>query len=261
MQSPRTLNMSGAEVITVLGLISSVITIIETSRDIYDAASSAEGLHEAFRAVSQNIPLVLNILRDCHKVQEQVEKEYSLTVDENLKRDIEESNKAVEPLVLACQENAKRLQEIFQKVVPEDDASWVERYTKAARAVLPGKKRKVEDLMKEILEKLQLLHTSRFFKSENEQKNEKKSKELETAISQLSELLRQSFGYSSLFDFHEQLPSGTANSMEGHIGAACAFSGPGHTEGCMWRQTQKEAANPAQAVSASLAPPAPAAPH
>jgi len=42
--------------------------------------------------------------------------------------------------------------------------------------------------MKEILEKLQLLHTSRFFKSEDEQKNEKKSKELETAITQLSEL-------------------------------------------------------------------------
>jgi hypothetical protein len=53
---------------------------------------------------------------------------------------------------------------------------------------MPGMKRKVEDLMKQILEKLQLLHTSRFFKSENEQKNEKKSKELETAISQLSEL-------------------------------------------------------------------------
>jgi hypothetical protein len=180
--------MSGAEVITVLGLISSVITIIETSRDIYDAASSAEGLHEAFRAVSQNVPLVLNILRDCKKVQEQVDKEYSLTIDKNLKRDIEESNKAVEPLILACQENAKRLQEIFEKVVPDDEASWFERYKKAAHAVMPGKKRKVEDLMKEILEKLQLLHTSRFFKSENEQKNEKKSKELETAISQLSEL-------------------------------------------------------------------------
>jgi hypothetical protein len=180
--------MSGTEVITVLGLISSVITIIETSRDIYDAASSAEGLHEAFRAVSQNIPLVLNILRDCKKVQERIDRDYNLTIDEDLKRDIEESNKAVEPLILACQENVKRLQEIFRKVVPEDNASWVERYKKASHAVLPGKKRKVEDLMKEILEKLQLLHTSRFFKSENEQKNEKKSKELEHAISQLSEL-------------------------------------------------------------------------
>ena len=180
--------MSCAEVITVLGLISSVITIIETSRDIYDAASSAEGLHEAFRALSQNIPLVLNILRDCKRVQEQVDKDYSLTVDEDLKRDIDESNKAVEPLIKSCQENAKKLQKIFEKVVPDDGASWVERYKKAAHAVMPGKKRKVEDLMKEILEKLQLLHTSRFFKSGNEQKNEKKSKELEIAISQLSEL-------------------------------------------------------------------------
>lgn len=180
--------MSGAEAIAVLGLISSVIAIIEASRDLYDAASSAEGLHEAFRAVSQNIPLVLNILRDCKKAQEQLDQEYSITIDTDLKRDIEESSNAVKPLILACQENAKRLQEIFQKVVPDDDASWVERYKRAAHAVMPGKKRKVEDLMREILEKLQLLHTSRFFKSENEQKNEKKSKELDTAISQLSEL-------------------------------------------------------------------------
>ena len=181
-------NMSGAEVITVLGLISSVIAIIEASRDLYDAASSVEGLHEAFRTVSQNIPLVLNILRDCKKVQEHIDRDYSSTTDADQKRDIEESNKAVEPLLTTCQEDVKRLQEIFQKVVPGDEASWLERYKKAAHAVLPGKKRKVEDLMKEILEKLQLLQTSRFFKSENEQKNEKKAKELETAIGQLSEL-------------------------------------------------------------------------
>ncbi|KAI6914708.1 hypothetical protein KC318_g4354 [Hortaea werneckii] len=180
--------MSGAEVITVLGLISSVITIIETSRDVFDAASSADGFHEAFRAVSQNIPLVLNILRDCKTAQEQVEKEYNQTDDEDLKRDIEESNKAVKSLIQACQDDAKQLQHIFQKVILEDGSSWVERYKKAARAVLPGKKRKVEDLMKDILEKLQLLHTSRFFKSENEKKNENTSKGLQTAIIQLSEL-------------------------------------------------------------------------
>jgi preprotein translocase subunit YajC len=173
--------MSGAEVITVLGLISSVIAIIETSR-----------------AVSQNIPLVLNILRDCKKVQEQISRDYSLTTDADRKRDIEESNKAVEPLLLACEENAKRLQEIFQKVIPDEDASWAERYKKAARAVLPGKKRKVEDLMKEILEKLQLLHTSRFFKSENQQKNEKKSKELEAAISQANTVTMGPGGCSSI---------------------------------------------------------------
>ncbi|KAI7303801.1 hypothetical protein KC315_g15465 [Hortaea werneckii] len=80
------------------------------------------------------------------------------------------------------------LQQIFQKVVPGDGASRVERYKKAARAVLPRKKRKVEDLMKDILKKLQLLHTSRFFKSKNERTNEDRSKELDTTIIQLSEL-------------------------------------------------------------------------
>ncbi|KAI7340592.1 hypothetical protein KC354_g17190 [Hortaea werneckii] len=180
--------MSGAEAITILGLISSVITIIETSRDVFDAASSVDGLHEAFRTVSQNVPLVLDILRDCKTAQEQVEKDYSLTVDEDLKRDIQESNKAVKPLIQACQDDAKQLLQIFQKVVPEDDSSRAERYKKAVRAVLPGRKRKVEDLMTEILEKLQLLHTSRFFKSENEKKNENRSKELEDAITRLSEL-------------------------------------------------------------------------
>ncbi|KAI6826752.1 hypothetical protein KC340_g13819 [Hortaea werneckii] len=180
--------MSGAEVITVLGLISSVITIIETSRDVFDAASSADGLHEAFRTVSQNVPLVLNILRDCKKAQEQVEKNYNQTCDEDLKRDIEQSSKDVEPLIQACQQRARQLQEIFQRVIPGENANRVDRYRKAVRALGPGKKRKVEDLMKDIIEKLQLLHTSRFFKSENEKKNEDRSKELETAISQLSEL-------------------------------------------------------------------------
>ena len=67
--------MSGAEPIALVGLIASIITIIETSRELYDAASNAKGLHEAFRAVSKNIPLVLNILRDCKRAQEQADDE------------------------------------------------------------------------------------------------------------------------------------------------------------------------------------------
>jgi len=204
--------MSGVEAITILGLISSVITIIEKSRDLYDTASSAQGLPEAFRAVSQNIPLVLNILRDCKKVQEQIDRDYSLTIDAGSKRDVDESSKAVEPLILACEENAKLLQEIFQKVVPGEGAGWIERYKRAAHAVMPGKKRRVEDLMKEILEKLQLLHTSRFFRSENEQKDKTRSKELETAISQLSEL-------------PPSLPEG--ESQYSHYGLGSMFIHPG----------------------------------
>lgn len=57
-------------------------------------------------------------------------------------------------------------------------------YQKAAKSIIPGKKQKVEDLMKEILAKLQLLQTSRFFKEQME----KRSKQLEAAVSQISAL-------------------------------------------------------------------------
>jgi hypothetical protein len=49
--------------------------------------------------------------------------------------------------------------------VPGNEATRVERYRKALKTVLPGKKHKVEGLMQEILEKLQLLHTHHYFKT------------------------------------------------------------------------------------------------
>lgn len=176
--------MSGAEPIALVGLIASIITIIETSRELYDAASNAKGLHEAFRAVSKNIPLVLNILRDCKRAQEQADDEYQRSNDPAHRRTLEESAEACRPVVIACEENAEKLKDIFEKVVPGDQATWFDRYRKAARAVLPNKKRKVEDLMKEILEKLQLLHASHFFKAIVEERSE----DLDAGIQELAEL-------------------------------------------------------------------------
>ncbi|KAK5113792.1 hypothetical protein LTR62_003176 [Meristemomyces frigidus] len=171
--------MSGAEAITIIGLIASVTTIIETSRDLYDAATSAQGLHDAFRAVSQNIPLVLNILRDCKTVQEQIDRDYAASTDAHHRHELEESSKAVKPVMSACAENAQQLKKILEKVVPGDTAHWLERYKKATQAVMPYKKRKVEYSMKEMLEKLQVLHTI---------EAEKRSAEVEAAIQHLSEL-------------------------------------------------------------------------
>ena len=176
--------MSGAEAVTVIGLISSVITIIKTSRQLYDAATNAKGLHEAFRAVSINIPLVLEIQRKCKEVQEKADQEYQDTTSAARKRELENSAEAVKPIMRACEENASNLQAIFEKVVPGERATWFEHYRKATQAILPGKKRKVEDLMKGILEQLQLLHTDHFFKSVAEEKSD----DLAGAIEHLSSL-------------------------------------------------------------------------
>lgn len=176
--------MSGVEAVTLVGLISSVITIIETSRNLYDAATSAKGLHEAFRAISTNIPLVLNILRDCRRIQAQADRDYNTTTDAAHRRALQESAEAVKPIMVACEDNARKLNEIFEKVVPGDQASRFDRYRKAVQAVMPDKKRKVEDLMKDILEKLQLLQSKQLFRDATRERSE----ELQEAIQQLSDL-------------------------------------------------------------------------
>lgn len=133
---------SGAEAATVVGLISSVITIIENSKNLYDAATNAAGLHESFRAVAQSTPLVLDILRDCRTVQDGLDKQGEMTSDADYKRELDDSAQAVKPVMLKCEENAQKLKDIFAKVVPGEDAGWLERYQKAAKSIIPGKKQK-----------------------------------------------------------------------------------------------------------------------
>jgi hypothetical protein len=102
-------------------------------------------------------------------------------------------------LILACEENAKKLQEIFQKVVEDDDTSWVERYKKATQAVMPGKKRKVEDLMKEILEKLHLLHIRRFSRARISRRTRRSRRSLRL----------QSASYRIFLPLHQKTRAGT----------------------------------------------------
>ena len=53
--------MSGGEAALVLGVISSVISIIDAIKQVYDAAANVQGLPEAFREVSARL-LIVRIL-------------------------------------------------------------------------------------------------------------------------------------------------------------------------------------------------------
>jgi hypothetical protein len=134
--------MSGAEAIAVLGVISSVIAIVDGTKQVYDAASNAAGLPEAFREVAGRLPLVRNFLGsiDQHIRDQQVE---------------EASCRAMRPLIDKCAERAKTLDGIFQKVLPPADASRWDRYISAARTL--GKGGRVEILMKGLLDDVLLL--------------------------------------------------------------------------------------------------------
>lgn len=149
--------MSGAEAIAVLSTISAAITIVQGSQHVYQAAHDAKGLHEAFKKVSETVPLVLDILRHAERV-------FTTPDGAPPSANLEEAAKAALPVMATCEENARQLRDIFERVVPGAEAGRRERYRKALQSVAPGKTRKVEELMKEILERLQLLHTYQAFK-------------------------------------------------------------------------------------------------
>ena len=135
-------DMSGAEAGLVLGVISSIIAIVDATKKVYDAATDTKGLPEAFREVAGRLPIVESILGSAKQNIE----------EKGVKND---SRKGVENTVKACKEKAEKLQELFNKVVPGEGASRMERYRMALK--VPGKGHKVEKLMQGILEDVNLL--------------------------------------------------------------------------------------------------------
>jgi DNA-directed RNA polymerase subunit F len=132
--------MSGAEAAFIVGLISGVISIIDATKKIYDAAKDAEGQPEAFRQVAARLPLVIEILH---------------SAEERARALNETAQEALEHILKSCKANAEKLQEIFQKVIRKNDDKWYDRYKKAVATV--GKGAKVERLMGEILKGIQVI--------------------------------------------------------------------------------------------------------
>lgn len=144
--------MSGTEVLAVLGVISSIIGIIDGIKKVCDAASDVNGLPEAFREVAVRLPIVMNILISAKQcIDAKNVDEYSLEIT------------GLKGVVDACEEKARKLQELFTKVMPSEDASRVKRYFSAVKHLTQG--RKVETLMKGILEDVQLLDSDHGMKT------------------------------------------------------------------------------------------------
>ncbi|KAG8526141.1 uncharacterized protein KY384_000134 [Bacidia gigantensis] len=134
--------MSGAEAIAVLGVVSSIVAIVDAAQKIYSTAKESHGLPEAFREVASRLPIVENILS---------------SVKENIGSDEvdEDSCRGVRDVAKVCEEKAERLRNLFQKAIPREGTPDLKRYYMAVKAY--GKGNEVETLMKGILEDTQLL--------------------------------------------------------------------------------------------------------
>jgi hypothetical protein len=146
--------MSGAEFIAIAGVISSIIAIVEGVNQVVDAASEVEGLPKAFRQASNKLPLVSDILEAT---------KHNFGAD-----DVSGVEKSVALVINSCKDKWETLRDLFDKVIPEEKASRIDRYYKAVKTL--GKGGKVESLMKGILEDIQLLATVKTMTTMNVEK-------------------------------------------------------------------------------------------
>lgn len=136
--------MSGVgEAGLVLGIISSIISVIDATKQLYEAIEDAAGLPTNFKKSASKLPIIAKLLEDA-------ERYINNSADESIKA-------AFAPTLEDCQVQATLLQELFEKVIPEEGASRWDRYVKAARTI--GKGGRVESLVRGILDDLQLLAT------------------------------------------------------------------------------------------------------
>jgi hypothetical protein len=159
--------MSGAEAGFVVGLISGVISIIEATKTVYDAANDAKGQPEAFRRVAARLPLIIEILYSAE--------ERAQALDET-------AQEALEPILESCKVKAENLMKTFQKVIRKDDDKWHDRYRKAVGTL--GKRNKVEYLMEEILMDIQVLVCKRLMGTATDVQ----VKELQEATKEMKEM-------------------------------------------------------------------------
>ncbi|EFQ30851.1 hypothetical protein CGRA01v4_12918 [Colletotrichum graminicola] len=121
----------------IFGLIGTIITIIDTSIEVFGAIEDLRGLPEAFKEVNNRLPLIKEILEEA--------KGHAKDAPAN-------EVKALGKTLASCQKKTKELQEIFLKIqMKAKDGEFVTSVYKALVLKL-GKKSRVEDLMQNILQ-------------------------------------------------------------------------------------------------------------
>ncbi|MCJ1308413.1 hypothetical protein MMC25_002066 [Agyrium rufum] len=98
--------MAGVEGLTILGSISSVISIIEGTKQIYNTATNSQGLPKAFEEVAIRLPIVETMLASAQRgIADAASKGvYYDGAEDTMKN---------------CKGKAERLQELFQVVIPQ----------------------------------------------------------------------------------------------------------------------------------------------
>lgn len=137
-----------AEVIGILGLISSIIGIAEAAYKVYESASDAHKLPKKLRTTAEQIPLVVEILQLAeHNVRSQQIDQQTL--------------QSVRSMLERCEQRVSDIKTILEATIPTPNALWTERSMKAVRLAREGQK--VKRHMAEIMQDAELLANLQVF--------------------------------------------------------------------------------------------------
>ncbi|RYP66586.1 hypothetical protein DL769_005993 [Monosporascus sp. CRB-8-3] len=154
-----------------LSAIASTIAVVQAISSTYKAIQHLRGLPDEFNEVNRNLPLAQDTLG---LARGQLQ---GLALDES-------SKEALQPLVCGCEEKAKMLQAIFEKVEKgvknAQDGSVLDFYRTSVLRL--GKAHRVETLMQGILRDLDALATNQLFRTATQSQ----MAQLKEAINQLS---------------------------------------------------------------------------
>jgi hypothetical protein len=157
--------MSGAEAMAALGVISSCITLVDTSKKLLDAARDQRGLPEAFRMVREELPMMTQTLLKAKSRSKAVGKD---------------DWEAVKPVLERCEQQLQDLERILKDVMTSETDGHLERYKKLVKTSFKG--HKVETMAQWIFEQLLKLQSNHVFA------NVATTSDLKAAIAKLEEI-------------------------------------------------------------------------
>lgn len=160
-----------AEALAVIGIIANIISLVDVTVKIYDAArgfgDDVDTLPKMYREARDRLPLVLDTLR---KTKDNAE---AGSIDN-------QTCIALKPVLMQCNANVETLQALFKDIVPPQNSSALRVSYKAASSVFH--KTKVESVMRRILEDVNVLVSYHVVRGATKEQVE----ELAKAIAQLS---------------------------------------------------------------------------
>ncbi|KAM0545980.1 hypothetical protein ACHAPJ_011092 [Fusarium lateritium] len=195
-----------------LSIIASTIAIVEAITTTYKAIQHLRGLPDEFNKVAQNLPLARDTLGLARGHLQ------SLDLDE-------QSKNALQPLISNCEEKAKLLHDIFEKVEKgmknAKDGSVLDYYRTSLLhyGKTLGKAHRVERLMGDILKDLDALSKNRLFTTATQSQVSK----LQEAIDELSQV-RSSVSDSEF----ENAGTNIMNNKDNATGYMSVISGQSH---------------------------------